>query len=278
MRKTPMRRTTSSRPSTILRPSWQRRATRGSNSTSASRATARPCSLRSDMFDRILVPAEFREALSDRAWLQAMMDAERALAAAEARAGVISPEAAEAIAAACEWERFDPAELGEEGRAPGNPVEPLVRALTAVVEGDAARYVHWGATSQDILDTAAMLIARHALDLLLERLAEVARECAGLAEAHRDTPMAARTLLQQAVPTTFGLKAAGWLAGLAEARAALVDVVLPAQLGGAAGTLAAYGDAGPRVVAAYAEALELAEPVLPWHTNRVGPARLASAL
>jgi 3-carboxy-cis,cis-muconate cycloisomerase len=232
------------------------------------------------MFDRIFVPAEFREALSDRAWLQAMLDAERALAAAEARAGVIPPAAAEAIAAACEWERFDPAELGEQGKAAGNPVEPLVRALTEAVEAEASTYVHWGATSQDILDTAAMLIARHALDLLLERLAEVARECAGLADAHRETPMAARTLLQQAVPTTFGLKAAGWLAGLLEARRGLrrARENLAAQLGGAAGTLAPLGDAGPEVSRLYAEELGLREAVVPWHTNRVRISELGSAL
>jgi 3-carboxy-cis,cis-muconate cycloisomerase len=232
------------------------------------------------MFDRIFVPDEFREALSDRAWLQAMLDAERALAAAEARAGVIPPEAAEAIASACEWERFDPAELGEQGRSAGNPVEPLVRALTAAVEGDAARYVHWGATSQDILDTAAMLVSRRVLDLLLEALAEVARECATLAEAHRETPMAARTLLQQAVPTTFGLKAAGWLVALLEARRGLLRARenLAAQLGGAAGTLAPLGEAGTEVARLFAEELGLRESLVPWHTNRVRIAELGAAL
>jgi 3-carboxy-cis,cis-muconate cycloisomerase len=232
------------------------------------------------MFDRIFVPDEFREALSDRAWLQAMLDAERALAAAEARAGVIPPEAAEAIASACEWERFDPAELGEQGRSAGNPVEPLVRALTAAVDGDAARYVHWGATSQDILDTAAMLVSRRVLDLLLEALAEVARECATLAEAHRETPMAARTLLQQAVPTTFGLKAAGWLVALLEARRGLLRARenLAAQLGGAAGTLAPLGEAGTEVARLFAEELGLRESLVPWHTNRVRIAELGAAL
>jgi 3-carboxy-cis,cis-muconate cycloisomerase len=232
------------------------------------------------MFDRIFVPDEFREALSDRAWLQAMLDAERALAAAEARAGVIPPEAAEAIASACEWERFDPAELGEHGRSAGNPVEPLVRALTAAVDGDAARYVHWGATSQDILDTAAMLVSRRVLDLLLEALAEVARECATLAEAHRETPMAARTLLQQAVPTTFGLKAGGWLVALLEARRGLLRARenLAAQLGGAGGTLAPLGEAGTEVARLFAEELGLRESLVPWHTNRVRIAELGAAL
>src|ERR671925_521848 len=116
------------------------------------------------MFEPIFVPVEFREALSDRAWLQALLDTERALAAAEARAGVIPDEAAEAIATACRVEQFDPAGLAEQGRAAGKPVEPLVRALTDAVDGDAAGYVHWGATSQDVLDTAAMLVARRALE------------------------------------------------------------------------------------------------------------------
>jgi 3-carboxy-cis,cis-muconate cycloisomerase len=232
------------------------------------------------MFDRIFVPAEVREALSDRAWLQAMLDAERALAVAEARAGVIPLDAAEAIAAACEWDRFDPAELGEQGRAAGNPVEPLVRGLTAAVEGDAARYVHWGATSQDILDTAAMLISRRALDLILGVVAQVAGQCATLAEVHRETPMAARTLLQQAVPTTFGLKAVGWLVALLEARRGLLRARenVAAQLGGAAGTLAPLGDAGTEVARLFAEELGLQEPLVPWHTNRVRIAELAAAL
>jgi 3-carboxy-cis,cis-muconate cycloisomerase len=232
------------------------------------------------MFDRIFVPAEFREAVSDRAWLQAMLDAERALAAAEARAGVIPPDAAEAIAAVCEWERFDPVELGEQGRAAGNPVEPLVRALTAAVEGDAANYVHWGATSQDILDTAAMLVSRRALDLILDFVAQVAGQCATLAEVHRESPMAARTLLQQAVPTTFGLKAVGWLVALLEARRGLLRARenVASQLGGAAGTLAPLGDAGTEVARLFAEELGLQEPLVPWHANRVRIAELGATL
>jgi 3-carboxy-cis,cis-muconate cycloisomerase len=233
------------------------------------------------MFERIFVPAEFSDAVSDRAWLQAMLDVERALAAAEARANVIPADAAEAIAAACSAGRFDPVELAEQGRAPGNPVEPLVHALTGAVEGEAAGYVHWGATSQDILDTAAMLVARNALDLLLAALAEVAGECARLAAAHRSTPMAGRTLLQQAVPTTFGLKAAGWLLGVLEARrgvARIREERLAVQLGGAAGTLAALGEAGPEVVRLLAEELDLREPIAPWHTNRVRVAELGASL
>lgn len=235
----------------------------------------------SELFERIFVPAELREALSDRGWLQAMLDAERALAAAEARAGVIPAAAAEAIAAACTAEAFDPTAIGDEARGPGNPVEPLVRALAATLDPDAAEYVHWGATSQDILDTASMLVARNALHLLLEATADVARHCAAFADEHRDTPMPGRTLLRQAVPTTFGLKAAGWLMGVLEARRALERISqlgLTVELGGAAGTLAALGDAGPDVVGLFAEELGLGVSEVPWHTNRVRVAELGSAL
>src|SRR5688572_23063037 len=134
-----------------------------------------------------------------------MLDAERALAAAEARAGVIPSAAADAIAAACRAERFELDSLAEQGRAAGNPAEPLVRALREAVGGEAAGSVHWGATSQDMVDTAAMLVAWRSLDLILAVLDDVAGACAALAEAHRSTPMAGRTLLQQAVPITFGL-------------------------------------------------------------------------
>jgi 3-carboxy-cis,cis-muconate cycloisomerase len=233
------------------------------------------------VFERIFVPAQFRDALSDRAWLEAMLDAERALAAAEARAGVVPNEAAEAIAAACQVERFDPMAIADEGRAPGNPVEPLVRALREAVQGDAAQYVHWGATSQDILDTATMLVSRNVLDFILEDLARVAVNCAALAETHRTTPIAGRTLLQQAVPTTFGLKAAGWLVAVLDARRRLKSIRqdgLAVQLGGAAGTLAALGDSGPEVLRLFANELELEEPVAPWHTNRVRIAELGAAL
>jgi 3-carboxy-cis,cis-muconate cycloisomerase len=232
-------------------------------------------------FAAIFVPSRFRESTSDAAWLQAMLDAERALAVAEARVGVISAETADAIAAACVPELFDVDGLAEEGRSPGNPVEPLVRALRERVGGEAADFVHWGATSQDILDTAAMLVARRTVDLILDELDEAARETAVLAETHAATPMVARTLLQQASPTTFGLKAAGWLSGLLEARIALArvrDERLAAQLGGAVGTLAALGERGPELLAELADELGLAHAVVPWHTERSRIAELAGGL
>jgi 3-carboxy-cis,cis-muconate cycloisomerase len=219
--------------------------------------------------------------VDDRAFLQALLDAEAALARASATAGLFPAEAAEAIAARCHAGLFDADALGRRAAASGNPVVPLVRTLAAQVDGDAAEHVHQGATSQDILDTAAMLVARRALAPLLDDLAAAAAACARLADEHRGTVLAGRTLLQQATPTSFGLKAAGWLVGLDEARRRLDEVreqALAVQLGGAAGTLAAFGDDGLAVLANLAAELGLAEPTLPWHTVRLRPAALAGAL
>ena len=232
-------------------------------------------------FSAIFVPQELREAISDRAWLQSMLDAERALARAGAAVGIVPEDAAARIGEACRAELYDPEHIAAEGRATGNPAEPLVRELRAAVGGEAGEHVHLGATSQDVVDTAAMLVARRATELVLAELDRLADGCAELARAHRSTPMAARTLLQQAVPTTFGLKAAGWLVAALEARARLAtvrDERLAAQLGGAAGTLAALGDQAHEVVRLYAEELGLTEPLLPWHANRQRLAELAAAL
>ncbi len=237
-----------------------------------------------ELFRPIFVPDKFREAVSGRAWLGAMLEAEGALAVAQARAGLIPPDAAEAIASRCDAGLFDPEELGRRGRAQGNPVPPLVRVLTEAVSEvseEAARYVHKGATSQDIVDTAAMLVARRALDLILIELDEISRACARIADGHRETIMAGRTLLQQALPTTFGLKAAGWLVSALEARRRLLEVRssgLAAQLGGAAGTLASLGGSGTSVLEEFARELALAEPVMPWHTDRTRISELGAAL
>jgi len=214
--------------------------------------------------------------VSGHAWLQAMLDFEAALARAVAPA-----EAADEIAAACVADGFDLEEIGRSAADKGTPVPGLLSALRAKLPGEAAGHVHRGATSQDVVDTAAMLVAKRALGPLLEDLGAAADACASLAERYRDAPMAGRTLLQQAAPITFGLKAAGWMNGLDEARGELFDVrenVLAVQLGGAVGTLAALGGDGGSAVAAVARSLELAEPALPWHTVRTRPARLASAL
>ena len=218
---------------------------------------------------------------SDAAWLQAMLDTEAALARALERAGLAAPGAGAAVTAAATAANFDPAELGRQAALTGNPVPALVRALSARLPEPAAAAVHQGATSQDIIDTAMMLLARAALDAVLARLGAAAAAAARLAAAHRDTVMTGRTLLQQAVPVTFGLVAAGWLTGIDEARTALAAVRrerLAVQFGGAAGTLASLGDAGPRVAALLAGELGLAEPVLPWHTNRVRITELAAVL
>jgi 3-carboxy-cis,cis-muconate cycloisomerase len=233
------------------------------------------------LFDGVLARGRVREAVDDRAWLQAMLDVEAGLARAEARAGLLPAEHAEAIARACRADAFDLAALGRDAAGGGNPVIPLVRALTDAVPGPAAAGVHTGATSQDVLDSAAMLVAHRALGPLLDDLAGAATAAADLAAAHRDTVLAGRTLLQQALPVTFGLKAAGWLVALDEVAARLAEIRrtrLAVQLGGAAGTLASLGDAGTEVLAGLARELGLAEPVLPWHTLRTRVADLAGAL
>jgi 3-carboxy-cis,cis-muconate cycloisomerase len=229
-----------------------------------------------NLFDGVLTRGPVPELVGDDAWIGAMLAAEVALAAAEAEVGIAPADVAEAIAAAAaDASTFDPADLGRDAVGAGNPVVPLVRALTARVReaaGDeAAGWVHYGATSQDILDTATALVLRDALGAIEEDLRSAADVAAGLADEHRRTLMAGRTLLQQALPTTFGLKAAGWLWALHDAANAVDDAAatLPAQLGGAAGTLASLGADGLAVVDAYARLLGLADPVLSWHTNRL---------
>jgi 3-carboxy-cis,cis-muconate cycloisomerase len=232
-------------------------------------------------FDGLFVPAELRAAVSPRAWLEAMLDAERALTDAGAAAGTVPQHVATEIAEACDPDRFDFEQLVAEGRAVGNLAEPLVRALAGSVAAEAAPYVHRGATSQDIVDTAAMLVSRRALALVLAEADDVAAATAALAQDHRDTLMVARTVLQHAVPTTFGLKAAGWLTAIVEARVRLEQVSrerLAAQLGGAAGTLAGFGDHGIALLDLYAGKLDLQVPAVPWHTNRTRVAEFGAAL
>jgi 3-carboxy-cis,cis-muconate cycloisomerase len=216
----------------------------------------------------------------DTAWLQAMLDAEAGLARALERAGLAPAGAGEAVTAAARAGNFDPNELGGLAALTGNPVPGLARALARQVPQTAVSAVHRGATSQDIVDTAAMLLAKRAIDVIAADLARAADAAAGLATAHRDSIMIGRTLLQQAVPVTFGLVAAGWLTSLDEARAGLDSVGprLAVQFGGAAGTLASLGEAGQRVAALLAGELDLAVPVLPWHTDRLRILDLGAAL
>jgi 3-carboxy-cis,cis-muconate cycloisomerase len=237
-----------------------------------------------ELFSPIFVPEKFSEAVSGRAWLGAMLEAEGALVVAQTRVGLIPRQAAEAIVSCCDADRFDPEQIGRKGRAQGNPVPPLVRVLTEEVleiSEDAAGHVHKGATSQDIMDTAAMLVCRHALGLVLAEIDGISAACASLADTYRDAIMPGRTLLQQALPTTFGLKAAGWLVSVLEVGTRLREVResgLAVQLGGAAGTLASLGPAGTQVLGEFARELDLAEPIVPWHTDRVRISDIGGAL
>ncbi|MBN6051679.1 3-carboxy-cis,cis-muconate cycloisomerase [Nonomuraea sp. RK-328] len=235
------------------------------------------------------------EETGDAAVLRAMLDAEAALARAQASLGLIPARAAEAVTTAARDGAFDLPGLAERARAGGNPVIPLVEDLRAAA-GPFGASVHRGATSQDILDTALMLVAHRVLGPVTDHLEQVADRLGGLAAEHRDTVMAARTLTQQAVPTTFGLKAAGWreLALGARTRLLAARHALPAQLGGPAGTLSfqearegvapgegdeeADGDVGLRLLGSFAAETGLAEPVLPWHVLRTPVADLAGAL
>ncbi len=227
------------------------------------------------MFAGIYARGAVAPAVSDTAWLQAMLDAEAALARACAHEELISAQAAAVIAAACRAERFDAAELAAGAAEHASPVVPLVAALRAAVGDEHAAAVHLGATSQDILDTAAMLVLRRALAPLLQDAGAAASAAAALADRHRATPMAGRTLLRQALPTSFGLRAAGWMVAIDEARTALEQVRdggAAVQMGGPVGTRA------PAIADRVGEELGLARPLLPWHTNRTRPAAAAGAL
>ena len=227
------------------------------------------------LFAGVYAHGEVASELSDEAWLQAMLDVEAALARASAHAGLIGTESAERIAAACVARNFDIAALGRQAAQHASPVAGLVAALRSAVGGPDAADVHLGATSQDIVDTALMLIARRALMPLLADLSRAAGAAGALADVHRHTPMVGRTLLQQAMPLTFGLRAATWLVGRDAARRRLSerrDSGLVVEMGGPVGARS------PAIAADVASQLGLSEPVLPWHTVRVPPAALATAL
>ncbi len=221
---------------------------------------------------------------SDAMRLQRMLDVEAALARAEAAVGVIPEVAAPAIAAACESNRYDLRELGEAAALAGNVAIPLVKALTAEVaraDAEAARYVHWGATSQDIIDTAMMLELRAGIDALCADLDRAIAAFAALAERCRNTPAAGRTLMQQALPVPFGLKLAGYAAALARSRVRLKRLRREAvllQFGGAAGTLASLGERGLDVAERLAKELRLGLADAPWHAHRDRVAEIAAAL
>ncbi len=232
----------------------------------------------STSFSPLLAPlfssAAMRAVCDDAAFLQHMLDFEAALARAEAAVGVIPASAAAPIAKACNARAFDIAALAEAATQSGNLAIPLVKALTANVaraDADAARYVHWGATSQDVIDTATMLTLRAAIDALLSDLDRAIAGFARLAKQHRDTAMVARTWLQHALPMPFGLKLAEYASALHRSRARLQRLrgkTLALQFGGAAGTLAALGDKGLLVAEKLAAELKLPLPDAPWHTHR----------
>lgn len=230
----------------------------------------------SHLFDPLMVDPRVGAALSDIGYVRAMLEVEAALARAEAAEGVIPHEAATAIGLAAAAMHEDDllamaAAVAEGAARVGGPVIPFVRLLVARTAEEGQPFVHWGATTQDIMDTALVLQLRAVSGVMEDQLAALADALAALARAHRDTPMIARTVMQHALPTTFGLKAAGWLMSvlrLAERFDEWRPRALALQFGGAAGTLASLGSKGPAVAAALARELGLANPETPWHAAR----------
>jgi 3-carboxy-cis,cis-muconate cycloisomerase len=215
------------------------------------------------------------------AHVEQMLRFEAALARAEAHAGIIPSEAASAIADICHVDRYDVPALERDALHAGTLAIPLVQQLIAQAPAAARPYVHWGATSQDVIDTALVIQMRDGLNHLVGDLTATGDTLAALAESHRTTVMPGRTLLQQAVPITFGLKAARWL-GAIERQIAVLRALrrdaLVLQFGGAAGTLAALGAQGTVVAKLMADDLQLPVPDLPWHAERDRPAHVVAAL
>lgn len=225
------------------------------------------------LLDQVFGSQPVLEIFSDKARVQCMLDFEAALATAEARQGVIPASAGPVIAAYCKADLINFAELSRAAADAGNLAIPLIQQLTAVVGGqssEAAQYVHWGATSQDVIDTALTLQMRDALAAMSSELNRLCGLLADLANRYRSTPMVARTWMQHAIPTTFGFKVAGWLDGMLRHRVRLVSWRDQAtlQFGGAAGTLAALGSTGLVIAAEVASELKLELPDIPWHTQR----------
>lgn len=233
------------------------------------------------LFSSLFARGAVARELSDSAWLQALLDVEAGLARALAHARVVPLAAAQAVTAVARAERMDLAAIAEASAGAGNPVPALVKALRALVPPEAASAVHLGATSQDIVDSALMLIIKRALPHLLEDLSACASACARLSRQHGATVMLGRTLLQQATPISFGLKAAGYLHALDQACAQLRQLrrsQLLVQLGGASGTLSVLDLQGIEIARLLAAELDLAEPIVPWHTLRLPVLHWATAL
>ena len=235
----------------------------------------------SDPIAALFSTPEMLSLFSAETHVQRILDFEAALARAEARTGLIPQSAADSIATGCRVDRFDVPTLYRDAAIAGTVVIPLVRELGKQVGGEAERYVHWGATSQDAVDTAIMLQMRDGLKLLTADLLDICDTCVHLAEEHRRTMMPGRTLLQQALPITYGLKAARWLSMLTRQVDALGEVrngSIALQFGGAAGTLAALGINGLAVATALADDVDLPLPDVPWHAERDRVGTIASAL
>ena len=227
--------------------------------------------LDSKIFGTLFGDAEISQVLTDESYVRALVEVETALARAEARVGVIPQAAANQIANAADANRIDLEALARGTARSGFPIIALVQEIRKAVGGEAASYVHWGATTQDIMDTACVLQLRAAIKLYKERLKKLARHLSELADRHRVTVLAGRTHGQQALPVSFGLKVATWLAPLirhAERRDEISPRLLVVQFGGAAGTLAALGDKGLAVMHGLADELRLGAPVMPWHSQR----------
>ncbi|MGB9365781.1 MAG: 3-carboxy-cis,cis-muconate cycloisomerase [Xanthobacteraceae bacterium] len=226
--------------------------------------------LDSDIFKDLFGTSDMRAVFSDDNLIERQVECEIALAVAQGRLGVIPQEAADAIAKLAPAVEIDRAELKRDAENVGYPILGLVRQLSQKL-GEAGRYVHWGATTQDIVDTATVLQIRAGLAIVERDLTAVSAALANLAEKYRDTAMAGRTHLQQALPITFGYKCAIWLSMMqrhAERLRELKPRALVAQLGGAAGTLASLGDKGLDVRREYARELKLGDPSITWHVAR----------
>jgi len=234
----------------------------------------------STLFRDMFGTAEMRNVFSDEALVGRYLEAEAALARAEARAGIVPPDAAAAIEKASRTLRIDFDRLRHETEIVGYPILPLVHQL-AEAAGEAGRYVHWGATTQDIMDTANVLQIRAALEIVARDLKEVRAILTGLAQKYRTTPMAGRTHLQQALPVTFGYKAAVWLSSI-DRHIERIDQALPrillGEFAGAAGTLASIGDGGLEIQKLYCEELGLGQPSITWHVARDGIAEAVTLL
>jgi 3-carboxy-cis,cis-muconate cycloisomerase len=226
------------------------------------------------IFDSFLTTTDMAAAFDDAAVVQAMLDFEAALARAQAAEGLVPEAAARAIGSVCKAQLYDIPALVRAGRRAGSLAIPLVKELqktVALYDEEAARHVHWGSTSQDVIDTGMVLVTRESLRLLDDGLRDLSGHLLKLAEDHLSTPVLARTLMQPAQVTSLGFKAAGWLAPLVRARARLREAAaraLQLQLGGAVGTLAVMGEHGPAVAARVATALRLRVADAAWHTQR----------